>query len=226
MIFTIAILKEVTNMNNSEIQTSTFIESRTAKINHFGDSDRVTLFISTFKEQYLSVTRSLGSRILRDSETKLPGPSKDENDDHKIPHPFMVILNKEISDHVRSWRFIILFAIIALTCIGSMYTGLTNIGKAIKPNDPQGAFFFLRLFTASDGTLPSYIVFIGFLGPLLGISMGFDAINSEHNNRTLSRILAQPIYRDYLLNAMFMAALVGVSGMVLCKGVRISHTPL
>lgn len=30
-------------------------------------------------------------------------------------HPFRVIVNKEISDQVRSWRFIILVAIIALT---------------------------------------------------------------------------------------------------------------
>lgn len=138
---------------------------------------------------------------------------KDEKDDHKIHHPFTVILYKEISDHVWSWRFIILIAIIALTCFGSVHTGLANLGKAIKPDDPQGAFFFLKLFTASDGTLPSFVVFMGFLGPLLGISMGFDAVNSEHNNRTLSRVLSQPIYRDYLLNAKFLAALIVISVM-------------
>ena len=33
-------------------------------------------------------------------------------DDEKVLHPFRVILNKEISDHLRSWRFIILIAII------------------------------------------------------------------------------------------------------------------
>ena len=46
-------------------------------------------------------------------------------------------VNKEISDYVRSWRFIILIAIIALTCMGSLYTALTNIREAIKPNDPD-----------------------------------------------------------------------------------------
>lgn len=66
-------------------------------------------------------------------------------------HPFWVIVNKEISDYVRSWRFIILIAIIALTCMGSLYTALTNIREAIKPNDPDGAFLFLKLFTVSDG---------------------------------------------------------------------------
>ena len=87
---------------------------------------------------------------------------------------------------MRSWRFIILIAIIALTCMGSLYTALTNIREAIKPNDPDGAFLFLKLFTVSDGTLPSFAVFISFLGPLLGISLGFDAdrkstrLNSSH----------------------------------------------
>lgn len=140
-----------------------------------------------------------------------------KNDD-EIPHPFRVIINKEISDHVRSWRFIILIVIIALTCFGSMYTALTNISSAVKPTDQQGAFFFLKLFTISDGTLPSFFVFISFLGPLLGISLGFDAINSEQNNRTLSRVLAQPIYRDYLLNGKFLAALIVISVMFFALG--------
>jgi ABC-2 type transport system permease protein len=111
-----------------------------------------------------------------------------------------------------------LILIIALTCLGSMYTALAGIGKASHANDPEGAFFFLKLFTISDGTLPSFVVFISFLGPLLGISLGFDAINSEYNHRTLSRVLAQPIYRDYLLNAKFLAALVVISVMFLALG--------
>jgi len=129
-------------------------------------------------------------------------------------HPFRIMVDKEISDHVKSWRFIILIAIIALTCLGSMYTAITNISKAVKPDDPVDAFFFLKLFTLSDGTMPSFFVFIGFLGPLLGIGLGFDAINSEQNKGTLSRILSQPIHRDYLINAKFVAALVVISVML------------
>ena len=69
---------------------------------------------------------------------------------NKIQSPFWVIVRKEVADHVRSWKFIILIAIIALTCMGSLYTALTNIGAAIKPNDPDGSFLFLKLFTVSD----------------------------------------------------------------------------
>jgi len=137
---------------------------------------------------------------------------------NKIMHPFWVIVHKEISDHVRSWRFIILVAIIALTCLGSMYTALSNISKAVKPDDPEGAFFFLKLFTISDGSLPSFFIFISFLGPLLGISLGFDAVNSEHNKGTLSRVLSQPIHRDYLLNAKFVAAIIVISILFFALG--------
>jgi ABC-2 type transport system permease protein len=127
-------------------------------------------------------------------------------------HPFWVIVNKEMADTVRSWRFIILLSLILLTCLGSLYTAVSNIGTPAKPGSTDnGSFFFLQLFTATDGTLPSFIVFINFLGPLLGITMGFDAVNSEFNRGTLNRIISQPIHRDYLLNGKFMASLLVVA---------------
>lgn len=147
----------------------------------------------------------------------MKGPGFFRTDD-KVYDPFSVIVQKEITDHVRSWRFIILLAIISLTCLGSMYSALSNIRDAIKPNDPEGSFVFLKLFTTSDGILPSFVVFLGFLGPLLGISLGFDAVNSEHNKGTLSRILSQPIHRDYILNAKFLAALAVITVMFFALG--------
>jgi len=45
----------------------------------------------------------------------------------------------------------------------------------------------------------------------MAIGLGFDAVNSEHNRRTLSRILSQPIYRDALLFGKFLAGLVTLS---------------
>ncbi len=138
--------------------------------------------------------------------------------EYQASRPFWVIVGKEISDYFRSWKFIILAALIALTCMGSMYTALSSMSKAIKPNDLEGTFFFLKLFTISDGSLPSFLVFISFLGPLLGIGLGFDTINSEQNKGTLSRLLSQPIYRDYILNAKFIAALIMVSVMFFSLG--------
>ena len=127
--------------------------------------------------------------------------------------PFWAMVHKEIADHTRSWRFIILLAIVALTCLGSLYTSLSNFTEAISSRNAESDFFFLNLFTLSDGTLPSFFVFVGFLGPLLGISLGFDAINSEQSKGTLSRVMSQPVPRDYLLNAKFVAGLIVVSIM-------------
>jgi ABC-2 type transport system permease protein len=138
--------------------------------------------------------------------------------DNTPVHPFRAIVYKEISDHVRSWRFIILVAIIALTCFGASFSALTGLSKAVKEIKTDDTFFFLRLFTVSDGNLPSFFVFISFLGPLLGLGLGFDAINSEHNRGTLSRVLAQPIHRDYLINAKFIGALAVICVMLFVLG--------
>ncbi len=120
-----------------------------------------------------------------------------------------------MGDHFRSKRMLILFGIILLTCIASLYTALTGI-KNLKPDQSsENTLFFLNLFIISDGTLPAYFVFISFLGPLLGLTLGFDAINSEYNKGTLSRLLAQPIPRDYVINAKFTAAFLVISVLFL-----------
>lgn len=65
----------------------------------------------------------------------------------------------------------------------------------------------LKLFTTSQEPLPAFVSFLGFLTPLIAIALGFDAVNGEFNRRTLSRILAQPVYRDALLLGKFLAGL-------------------
>src|SRR5690606_30141309 len=142
-----------------------------------------------------------------------------ERNMHRAVHPFWIIVQKEISDHVRSWRFNVLLFLILLTCFGSLYTSVTNlVGELSKSSNADDSFLFLKLFTQSDGSLPPFHVFIGFLGPLLGIGLGFDAINSEQNSGTLSRIMSQPIHRDYLINAKFVAALTVIGVMFFALG--------
>ena len=71
--------------------------------------------------------------------------------------------------------------------------------------------------------LPSFIALLGFLIPLVAIALAFDAINGEFNRRTLSRILAQPIYRDALLLGKFLAGLLGADdrpGLAVAAGAR------
>jgi ABC-type transport system involved in multi-copper enzyme maturation permease subunit len=53
---------------------------------------------------------------------------------------------------------------------------------------------------------------------LLGIALGLDAVNAEQNSGTLSRIMAQPIHRDYIINSKFIAALVVISILFFAQG--------
>ncbi|MBO9728637.1 MAG: ABC transporter permease [Chitinophaga sp.] len=129
---------------------------------------------------------------------------------------FGLIVQKEVGDHIRSWRFIVMLLVILFTFAGTLYASLTNLGKSVgNLNDPDHVYLYLKLLTTSDGALPTFHIFLSFLGPLLGIALGFDAINSEKNNGTLVRLLAQPVYRDNLLLAKFYAALLLVGTLFL-----------
>ncbi len=86
---------------------------------------------------------------------------------------------------------------------------------------------FLWLFT-STGKLFSFVQFIGFFGPLIGIFLGFDSINRERISRTLSKLASQPIYRDSIINAKFLAGmatitivLVGIVLIISGLGIRL-----
>ncbi|MBW8350085.1 ABC transporter permease [Bacillus sp. IITD106] len=134
------------------------------------------------------------------------------------PHSFWVLVQKEVSDHILSWRVNILVVLLALTCFGSLYTALSGIRDAAEKIDANDTFLFLKLFTISDGSLPPFLVFVSFIGPLLGIALGFDAVNSEYSKGTLSRVVSQPIPRDYIINAKFVAAILVISALLFSLG--------
>ena len=115
-----------------------------------------------------------------------------------------VVMLKELSDHLTSVRMRVLEWLVVLVALAALYGAVQQI-KETTAEDP---FLFLRLFTTSREPLPSFVSFISFLVPLMAIGLGFDAVNGEYNRRTLSRILAQPIYRDALLFGKFIAGLL------------------
>src|SRR5262245_63426501 len=72
-------------------------------------------------------------------------------------------------------------------------------------------FAFLLLITSSGDSIFSLATLLGFFGPLIGITLGFDSISGEYARGTLSRVLSQPIYRDSLINGKFIAGLTTVA---------------
>lgn len=121
----------------------------------------------------------------------------------------MSIYKKELSDHFASYRFILLFALIAMVALITAYMAgmgmAQNLEGVAKPK-----FIFLMLFTSS-GTGFSLITFVAIFGPLIGIILGFDTINRERNEGTLSKLLSQPIYRDAVVNGKFLAGITLIS---------------
>jgi ABC-2 type transport system permease protein len=114
-----------------------------------------------------------------------------------------VVFLKELSDHLTGMRMLVLQLLVLVVPIASLATAIGQL-KDTTAEDP---FLYLRLFTVAREGLPSFVSFLGFLVPLMAIGFAFDSVNGEHNRRTLSRILAQPIYRDALLFGKFLAGL-------------------
>lgn len=116
---------------------------------------------------------------------------------------------KELRDHFSSYRFIILVFMIVIICGAAVYTAAENVRGDVRLNPTD--FVFIRVFTTSGDTLPSFLAFISFFGPIIGIIFGFDAINSERTGGTLSRILSQPLFRDSVINGKFLAGFVTIA---------------
>ncbi|MGY4706499.1 ABC transporter permease [Candidatus Bipolaricaulota sp. J31] len=114
---------------------------------------------------------------------------------------------KELADHLGSKRFVIFFFLILIVGGASTYLA----AQALSGMQQASEFIYLRLFTVSGGGLPSFLGFLAFFGPLIGVVLGFDAINSEFNRGTVSRVLAQPIYRDWWINGKFLAGITALA---------------
>lgn len=122
------------------------------------------------------------------------------------------IFRKELADHFSSVRFLILFCLIVMVALVTTYMVGANLRQALE-GVSRPEYVFLFLFSA-PGQFLSLSQFIAFFGPLIGLVMGFDAINRERSAGTLSKLLAQPIYRDAVINGKFLAGVVTISIML------------
>ncbi len=129
-----------------------------------------------------------------------------------------------MEDHFSSTRFLIISALIVM--VGVIIASM--VGMAIQEElkgMAKPTLIFLLLFT-STGKMFSFVQFIGFFGPLIGIFLGFDSISRERISRTLSKLLSQPIYRDSVINAKFLSgaaviAIVLVAIVLIISGLGI-----
>jgi len=141
-------------------------------------------------------------------------------------HGIFTLFRKELEDHFSSVRFLIISALILM--VGVIIASMVGMGiQEESKGMSKPTLLFLWLFT-STGQLFSFVQFIGFFGPLIGIFLGFDAINRERVSRTLSKLASQPIYRDSIINAKYLAGvttiavvLVGIVLIISGLGIRL-----
>jgi ABC-2 type transport system permease protein len=134
----------------------------------------------------------------------------------------LAIVRKELADSFNSVRFFVLFLLMLGGCGWSVYEIQQAIRTIISQNIAitNNGFVFLSLFTyipnlggLSQNSVALFTPF-AVLIPIIGIALGFDAINGERTGRTMSRVLAQPVYRDGVINGKFLAGLVIMIMMV------------
>ncbi len=120
----------------------------------------------------------------------------------------VTIFRKEMEDHFSSTRFVLMSGLIVM--VGVIIASMVGMGIQEELRGmTKPTLIFLMLFT-STGKLFSFVQFIGFFGPLIGIILGFDAINRERVSRTLSKVVSQPIYCDSIINAKFLAGVATI----------------
>ncbi|HLY14226.1 MAG TPA: ABC transporter permease [Candidatus Limnocylindrales bacterium] len=126
-----------------------------------------------------------------------------------------VVAAKEFGDHILSVRLFILLGLLSLFAVGAIYSTAAYVGNNAQAASGAVGLFVL-LFSHSDpnSQVPSFAALVGLLGPLLGIAFGFDAINGERSERTLPRLMSQPIHRDAVIIGKFVAGLA-VMGLIL-----------
>jgi ABC-2 type transport system permease protein len=127
----------------------------------------------------------------------------------------VAILRKELTDYFTSIRFLVLFLLVLVTSGYGVFAAYSGIRQAlIQTGAVTGSgFVFITLFTSGEGIF-TLVFFMMILVPIIGIALGFDAINSERSSNTLSRLLSQPVYRDSVINGKFLAGVITLTIMV------------
>lgn len=123
---------------------------------------------------------------------------------------------KELSDYLSSNRFFLLLLLIGSAAFAGIYGSSKGMPDILTK---ENYFLFLKMFTISSNSIPSFMSFITLLGPILGLSLGFDSINSERSCGTLNRLVSQPIYRDAIILGKFGSGVTAITIIVYSIGI-------
>lgn len=138
------------------------------------------------------------------------------------PHVLKVLFEKETADFINGKRMLLFLLLMALITVTGFYAAVSGLADAVESGNSSADFLFLKLFTVSANSIPSYNSLMALMGPFIGIFMGFDAINSERTEGTLNRLVSQPLYRDNIIIGKFLAGVFITAVMVFSSGALIA----
>ena len=121
-----------------------------------------------------------------------------------------VVASKEFSDIVRSKRFIVLIVLFGLVTTVAMATLYVQVAQTIAewPDSPMPRRFLGQMAFMLSSTMSLF-------APVMGVALGCDTISGEREKGTLKIVLAQPVFRDTVINGKFLAATSAVSLAIL-----------
>jgi ABC-2 type transport system permease protein len=95
----------------------------------------------------------------------------------------ITVCKKELADNLGSKRYMVFFALIIVLSTLSAYQG----AEYIRENADAG---FVAIFSGAQYGFPLTSLMVYF-GPIIGLALGFDAINKEKTSGSLSVLLSQ-----------------------------------
>ncbi|MDR1111229.1 MAG: ABC transporter permease [Deltaproteobacteria bacterium] len=129
------------------------------------------------------------------------------------------IMMKELADHFGSARFLILASVVFMVSLLGIHLAGQGVRELLaeRGGGSLEGRSFLMLFTA-PGALMSLSAFMALFGPMVGLVLGFDAINRERSQGTLSKILSQPVFRDEVILGKYLASLATIAILLASLG--------
>jgi len=130
----------------------------------------------------------------------------------------ITIAEKELFDHLRSRKFLLIFGILLVVAIVGMIGGIAEYNKSLDAynkhqstiDSPLSSYMaekpsILSVFSS----VATYLVFVG---GILGIAMGFDLVSKEKESKSLKILLSHPVYRDEVINGKALGGIAALAG--------------
>lgn len=122
-----------------------------------------------------------------------------------------VVAKKEFFDSMQSRTFLLIFGIFLALMLASSVTGVSNYSKQLDQYQKmqveyQDSEFFMYFPepTLTSVVFQEMVTYIGVIGSIMAIILGYNAISGEKERGNLKLLLSYPLYREDVINGKFL----------------------